>query len=62
MFVALLLGVAAAVVGYYGLTSVASSASARSNSNFRDVVVTASDARPSAHRLMLGDSSRLELA
>ena len=28
----------------------------------RDVVVTASDARPSAHRLMLGDSSRLELA
>ena len=28
----------------------------------RDVVVTASAARPSAHRLMLGDSSRLELA
>src|SRR5262249_3341268 len=28
----------------------------------RDVVVTASDARPSAHRLMLGDSSRVELA
>jgi glucose-1-phosphate thymidylyltransferase len=28
----------------------------------RDVVVTASDSRPSAHRLMLGDSSRLELA
>jgi pilus assembly protein CpaB len=43
MFVALLLGVAAAVVGYYGLTSVASSASARSNSNFRDVVVVATD-------------------
>jgi len=43
MFVALLLGVAAAVVGYYGLTSVASSAAARSNSNFRDVVVVASD-------------------
>ena len=43
MFVALLLGVAAAVVGYYGLTSVASSASARNNSNFRDVVVVASD-------------------
>jgi len=43
MFVALLLGVAAAVVGYYGLTSVASSASARSNSNFRDVVVVAAD-------------------
>jgi pilus assembly protein CpaB len=43
MFVALLLGVAAAVVGYYGLTSVASSAAARNNSNFRDVVVVASD-------------------
>jgi glucose-1-phosphate thymidylyltransferase len=28
----------------------------------RDVVVRASDMRPSAHRLMLGDSSRLELA
>jgi glucose-1-phosphate thymidylyltransferase len=28
----------------------------------RDVVVTASDTRPSAHRLMLGDSSRVELA
>lgn len=28
----------------------------------RDVVVTASDVRPSAHRLMLGDSSRVELA
>jgi len=28
----------------------------------RDVVVTASDSRPSAHRLMLGDSSRAELA
>ena len=28
----------------------------------RDVVVTASAARPSAHRLMLGDSSRVELA
>jgi glucose-1-phosphate thymidylyltransferase len=28
----------------------------------RDVVVSASDARPSAHRLMLGDSSRVELA
>jgi glucose-1-phosphate thymidylyltransferase len=28
----------------------------------RDVVVVASDARPSAHRLMLGDSSRVELA
>jgi glucose-1-phosphate thymidylyltransferase len=28
----------------------------------RDVVVTASASRPSAHRLMLGDSSRVELA
>ncbi|HTR97074.1 MAG TPA: glucose-1-phosphate thymidylyltransferase [Candidatus Acidoferrales bacterium] len=28
----------------------------------RDVVVTTSGARPSAHRLMLGDSSRVELA
>ena len=28
----------------------------------RDVVVTASNVRPSAHRLMLGDSSRVELA
>ncbi|MCE9627863.1 MAG: glucose-1-phosphate thymidylyltransferase, partial [Candidatus Eisenbacteria bacterium] len=28
----------------------------------RDVVVTASAVRPSAHRLMLGDSSRVELA
>ncbi len=28
----------------------------------RDVVVTASETRPSAHRLMLGDSSRVELA
>ena len=28
----------------------------------RDVVVTSSEARPSAHRLMLGDTSRVELA
>ena len=28
----------------------------------RDVVVMRSDARPRAHRLMLGDSSRVELA
>lgn len=28
----------------------------------RDVVVTSTEARPSAHRLMLGDSSRVELA
>ncbi len=28
----------------------------------RDVVVTSSETRPSAHRLMLGDSSRVELA
>lgn len=43
MFVALLLGVAASVVGYYGLTSVASSTAARNNANFRDVVVVATD-------------------
>jgi glucose-1-phosphate thymidylyltransferase len=28
----------------------------------RDAVVTASDAMPRAHRLMLGDSSRVELS
>src|SRR5262245_37013790 len=43
MIVAVLLGVAAAVVGYYGLTSLASQASAQNNANFRDVVVTATD-------------------
>lgn len=43
MFVALLLGAAAAVVGYYGLTSLASKAAATSDANFRSVVVTATD-------------------
>ena len=43
MFVALLLGAAAAVVGYYGLTSLASQAAAKSDANFRNVVVTATD-------------------
>lgn len=43
MIVAVLLGVAAAVVGYYGLTSVASQATARSNANYKDVVVTVTD-------------------
>lgn len=43
MFVAALLGVAAAVVGYFGLTSLATQASARSDANYRNVVVTASD-------------------
>jgi len=43
MIVAVLLGVAAAVVGYYGLTSMASQATAQSSANFRSVVVTASD-------------------
>jgi len=43
MFVALLLGAAAAVVGYYGLTSMASQAAATNNANYRNVVVTATD-------------------
>jgi len=43
MFVALLLGAAAAVVGYYGLTSLASQTAAKSDANFRNVVVTATD-------------------
>jgi pilus assembly protein CpaB len=43
MLVAVVLGVAAAAVGYYGLTSVASRAAAKSDANYRDVVVTASD-------------------
>jgi pilus assembly protein CpaB len=43
MIVAVLLGAAAAVVGYFGLTSLASRSTARSNSNYRDVVVTATD-------------------
>jgi pilus assembly protein CpaB len=43
MFVALLLGAAAAVVGYFGLTSLASQAAAKNDANFRSVVVTATD-------------------
>ena len=43
MIVAVLLGVAAAVVGYYGLTSLASQASAQNNANFKNVVITATD-------------------
>ena len=43
MFVAALLGVAAAIVGYFGLTSLATQATARSDANYRNVVVTASD-------------------
>lgn len=43
MIVAVLLGVAAAVVGYFGLTSLASQSAARTNANFRNVVVTATD-------------------
>ena len=43
MFVALLLGAAAAVVGYYGLTSLASKAASQNDRNYRSVVVTATD-------------------
>ena len=43
MIVAVLLGVAAAVVGYFGLSSLASQTAARSDANFRNVVVTATD-------------------
>jgi pilus assembly protein CpaB len=43
LFVAVLLGVAAAVAGYYGLTSFASQAAARNNTHFGNVVVTATD-------------------
>src|SRR6185503_10792375 len=43
MVVAVLLGAAAAVVGYFGLTSLASKSTARSNANYRDVIVTATD-------------------
>src|SRR5438552_7279456 len=43
MFVAALLGVAAAIVGYFGLTSLATQAAARSDANYRNVIVTASD-------------------
>jgi pilus assembly protein CpaB len=43
LFVAVLLGVAAAVAGYYGLTSFATQAAARNNTHFGNVVVTATD-------------------
>ncbi len=43
MIVAVMLGVAAAVVGYFGLTSLASQTAARNSANFRNVVVTATD-------------------
>jgi pilus assembly protein CpaB len=43
MIVAVLLGVTASVVGYYGLTSMASQAAAQNSANFRNVVVTATD-------------------
>jgi pilus assembly protein CpaB len=41
--VAIALGAAAAVVGYFALTSLAGQAAARSNSGFQNVVVTATD-------------------
>jgi pilus assembly protein CpaB len=40
---AALLGIAAAVVGYYGLNGMAARAAAGSSANFRDVVVTTND-------------------
>ncbi|MFI5371384.1 MAG: Flp pilus assembly protein CpaB [Candidatus Eisenbacteria bacterium] len=43
MFVALILGAAAAVAGYYGLTSMASKAAASNDKNYKNVVVTATD-------------------
>jgi pilus assembly protein CpaB len=43
MVVAVLLGAGAAVVGYYGLSSMASEAAAQNDRNYRDVVVTATD-------------------
>ncbi len=43
MIVAGVLGVAAAVVGYYGLTSMASQATTEHNRNYRNVVVTVTD-------------------
>jgi pilus assembly protein CpaB len=43
MFVALVLGAAAAVVGYYGLTSLANKAAAQNDRNYKNVVVTATD-------------------
>ena len=43
MIVAAILGAAAAVVGYFGLTSLATQSAAKSDANYRNVVVTASD-------------------
>ncbi len=43
MIVAGLLGMAAAIVGYYGLTSMASYTTAQQNANFKNVVVTVTD-------------------
>src|SRR5215813_12135237 len=43
MIVAVVLGGAAAVVGYFGLTSLASRTTAKNNANYKDVVVTATD-------------------
>jgi pilus assembly protein CpaB len=43
MIVAVVLGAAAAVVGYFGLTSLASRSTAKNNANYKDVVVTATD-------------------
>lgn len=43
LIVAVMLGVAAAIVGYYGLTSMASNATAQQNANFKNVVVTVAD-------------------
>ncbi|TMQ74102.1 MAG: Flp pilus assembly protein CpaB [Candidatus Eisenbacteria bacterium] len=43
MIVAVLLGVGAAGIGYFGLSSMASQATAQNELNYRDVVVTSSD-------------------
>ena len=43
MIVAVVLGAAAAVVGYYGLTSMATQSTAQANANFKNVVVTVTD-------------------
>ena len=43
MIVAVILGAAAAIVGYFGLTSLASRTTAKNNANYRDVIVTATD-------------------
>jgi len=43
LIVAVLLGVAAAVVGYYGLTAMANQANAQKDANYRNVVVTVAD-------------------